>query len=364
MHTLKDVKRRVRLLLDQYSENGDIIFIPDTFYADSDLKFNEVTDYIQRKICVTSKKLTGRMSLVLRNPSIAAPLNPHAEFVADSGGEVFIKVPANARTFSFKLDTETGANVKVEVYEFKKDTVNLSAYEFGIPSGLKNLNQYLDLAEEHGDKFLNIQAVQQITQVAGYLPSSESNLAVTEAFILKVTADANYPLAIADFAAYENFFSSRELIPERGYTSARLPSDIIELISVEKCIDANYGSSGVQPLDFEEMKNLIFSKEKKVLTARAEYSGVYRITYYRYPKRIAFDSHEDEEIELDDFSVDALVFGVASIICPIENAAIIARMQSMFEEMMRNLYNSEKSVKRIENKMFGGNPRGLKFSAR
>lgn len=359
MLTLKDIKRRVRFLLDQYSENGDIISVSDTFYADSDLKFNDAVDYIQRKISVTSKKLIGRASLVLKNPGALAMQKSHDEFVITEGKEAFIKVPASAKTFSFTLGTEIGANIKIEAYAFKKNTANLSPYEFGTPYDLKTSNADLTSAVEHKERNISIQAVQQITRAAGYLPAYSPESDVPAAFILKIKADANYPAVISGFAAYGSFFSSKELIPESGYTTASLPSDIIELLTVEKCID---GSSEPQPLKPAETKNLIFSKETKILTAPVENSGVYRITYYKYPKRIAYDSPDDTEVELDEFSVDALIFGVASLICPIENAAIIARMNSLFEEMMRNLYNSDKSVKRIENKMFGS--RRLKLGAK
>ena len=354
MHTLKDIKRRVRFLLDQYSENGELIVIDDTFYADGDLKFNDTVDYIQRKISVTSKKLIGRTSLVLRSPKVLAPKDDvkDEEFYIPEKSETYIKIPANSKTFSFVLTTEPGAKTKIEIYGFKKNMTNpqLSMYVFGVPS-LLSLN--LNSAVKYEDKYFEVVPDKAISLTAGYLPGSTSE--ELEAFVIKIIAYSNYPAVMSKFAAYENFFSSVDMIPEKGYTTARLPVDIIEMLSIEESIAGN-----PKPLKLTDIKGFEFSKQNNIITAPVEKCGIYNIVYYRYPKRITLESPEDTEVELDDYAVDALIFGVASIICPIENVAIIARMNSLFEETMRNIYNTDKTVRRIENKMFS--PRKVKLN--
>ena len=363
MNNLKDINRRVRSLIDQYSENGEIILVEDTFYADGDLKFNEVVDQVQRKICVTSKKIIEHIPLVMRAPRITAPADintgnnigteaANQELSIPEKSAAYIKIPVNSKTFSFVLDAETDANIKVEVYSFPKNAANISdldLYQFGVPY-LTALD--LSGASKCENESFEFISEQSLSLASGYLPSDINNSTEFAAFVLKIIADDNYAAVVSKFAAYENFFGEKAMIPEKGYMTAKLPNDIIELLSIKK----EKQSGGIQA----DLSGVILSKNNNILTVPIEKSGVYTVTYYRYPKRIALDSPEDTEVELDDYAVDALIFGVAAIICPIENVAIIARMTSLFEEAMRNIYNTDKSFNRIGNKVY--QPRKFKLN--
>ena len=363
MNTLKDIKRRVRSLIDQYSENGEIILVEDTFYADGDLKFNEVVDQVQRKISVTSKKFLERIPLVLRAPRITAPADIDAgnnigtetanpECLIPEKNSAYIKIPANSKTFSFVLNAETDANIKVEVYKLPQNAANISdldLYQFGVPS-LAALN--LSGASKSEDESFEFISEQSLSLTSGYLPNDVNSSTEFAAFILKITADDNYAAVVSKFAAYENFFGGKAMIPEKGYMTAKLPNDIIELLSIEK----EKQGGRINP----DLSGFVFSKSNNIFTVPVEKSGIYTVTYHRYPKRITLESPEDTEVELDDYAVDALVFGVAAIICPIENVAIIARMTSLFEEAMRNIYNTDKSFNRIGNKVY--QPRKFKLN--
>ena len=77
------------------------------------------------------------------------------------------------------------------------------------------------------------------------------------------------------------------------------------------------------------------------------------------PGRINDTTPGNTPLELDDFACDALVYGIASMLCPAGESVLYSRLSAQYEDCMRNLYNTRKPAEGIKDSMFGGGRKKL-----
>lgn len=334
--TLKEIKKRVKMMLDEYSENGAIISSADILYADVDLKFNDACDIVQRKIALTGRKLTNKIPLILKKPKLTAPPDFAQSGIAIAAGvRAYVYIPASTRTFSFIMDTETAARPGTELYYFTAGAP-AKAYTYGhfYDESILPINFSGAVRIDSGTRIITPPYAR--SEVNGYT----TGVLGASYYMFIIRCDASFDSVYSNFAAYADNYAEPALIPPYGYARTYIPKDIIEINSVER----EGGSVNEDALGFDLNANL--------LTAPVSAEGIYYITYTRYPKVIDSETAETAAVELSGFAADALVYGIASLICPAENVAAIAKLNSLFDEVMRNLYNTERDIRTVRNTVF------------
>lgn len=293
--TLGEIKKRVAMLINTYSERGEIFDNNATNVKDFYLKMNGYIDMAQKSI--------SEIKYVKKNKKIThiVPFNPTSEQfeILTHYSEDIIICASEAHAYSFCVDGD--AEVFIEgVKEDGSIDILSSIFPYSDDGGFKRFKDLI------------------------YIPEDEQYKSIQLRF------SGDYYYNIKNTALFNAKYSTYDKIPDFArYIEYIMPDDFYKIISI-KIRDDN---------GLELLKDFYW-KNPNILAVSVYEKGEIIVEYAIKPKTIDADTAEDYELEIGETAQVALAYYVAALLVQKEDYNLYTILMQNYTERMVNISNS------------------------
>lgn len=293
---LSEAKKQIAMIIDAYSERGEVKTSSDTDVTDFYLKMNSYLDMAQKFIAETKFiRKVFKLSHIM-------PFTPEEwqfELYTHTDTDIIFSVPV-AYAYSFKVDGS--AMVYIEGVNQDDTTTELDSIYAYSDDGFTLFKNSISIPTESDFKAIQI----------------------------RFSGDEYYN--IKDIALFNAKYSHYTKIPDFGrYIEYQMPSDFFKILAVQIRRESDWG------------KLYEFGWESPTVLAVSIYEqGEIRIEYAGSPTTIDDSTSEDYEFEIMTAAQSAMIFYAAALLVQKENFAQHQLLMQQFNIKMTNISNGTK----------------------
>ena len=297
---LKTAKEKIAMIINQYSQRGELISPTSENVKDLYFKMPAYLDLAQKNVC-QSKPIKKTIAISHNLPFM--PQSWQLETYSHTDQDITYQ-SAKAYAYSFKVDSD--ATVYVEGIN-QDDTVTaldeISAYSIG---GFTLFKGVIDIPEGS-----NFKAVQ-----------------------LRFSGEGYYN--IKDIALFNAKYIHYDKIPDFGrYMLYEMPSDFVKVIATKIKRDNLF-------VVIEDM----YWENPKTLAVSSYEQGELKIEYSAMPQTITSETADTYEFEISEQAQGAMIFYAAAFLMQKEDYAQYQLLMQMYSEKMQNLNEDSKVIQR------------------
>lgn len=306
---LGQVKDKTTKLINNYSNNGNLISPLDPNQLDYSLRYNSLIDIAQKEIAQIKK--IHREKRISQNP-----------------------IPTLLESPLYQFDVEQHLNVDL-IYTGK----GAKAYYFEVDNQAE-----IYIEEEIGGVWVILQMISHSSPVGEY--TAYKGLINSSGGNVRMRFSGNYVYNIRNRALYGYDFPTDDDVPDfTRYKRYFMPDDFYQLNKV--ILDGNVRESKTyhNTSDF-------FWEQRNVIALNYFNSGEYRIFYYAYPQNIDDDTDDSYELEVDIEAQEAIPYYVAAHVL-MDETNLYTTLLTIYNNKLMNLDGKiANPPNAIENTMF------------